>query len=59
MSIITKEQSYLSEIHDNIKSPGNHREKVSQTTLKTNTDKNVIDAFEKALIANQMGGHQE
>ena len=58
MSIITKEQNYLSEMHDNIKSPEYHREEVYQATLeaKENIEKNVTDGLEKALIANQKQG---
>lgn len=58
MSIIAKEQSYLSEIHDNIKSPEYHRKEIYQATLdaKINMEKNVIDGLGKALEANQKQG---
>ena len=58
MSIIAKEQNYLSEKHYNIKSPKYHRKEIYQTTLdaKTNMEKNIVDGLGKALEANQKQG---
>jgi hypothetical protein len=58
MSIIEKEQNYLSKMHDNIKYPEYHKEGIYQATLeaKENIEKNTIDGLEKALEANQKQG---
>ena len=58
ISIIAKEQSYLSEMHDNIKSPKYHRKEIYQATLaaKTNMEKSIIDGLDKELAANQKQG---
>jgi len=45
MSIIIKEQKFLSEMHDNIKSPEYHKEEVYKATkaAKLNIEKNTIN----------------